>query len=251
MLAQRRRFEARTIGGMEGFRRTRVSQARIQLRLRVLTTLFALTFLGATLASAEIAVLKGGHILKVSAYTVGEEEARLTLTNGGVLTIPVLNLVRILDDEIVPEVAVEPTPEPEVQLLFVRGQKAPETPYGELIFAAAQRRGLNPDLVAAMVRVESAFRADATSPKGARGLMQLMPATAERFGVSVDELADPERNLEAGTRYLRWLLERFGEDPPRVLAAYNAGEGSVDRYGGIPPYRETQNYVRKIFELLQ
>ena len=76
--------------------------------------------------------------------------------------------------------------------------------------------------------------------------MQLMPATARRFGLAERQIFEPERNLEAGTRYLRWLLDRFDGDVVRALAAYNAGEGTVDRYGGVPPFRETVNYIRRI-----
>ncbi|HEX6863078.1 MAG TPA: lytic transglycosylase domain-containing protein, partial [Thermoanaerobaculia bacterium] len=87
----------------------------------------------------------------------------------------------------------------------------------------------------------------AVSHKGARGLMQLMPATAQRFGVRKEQLFDPKHNLEAGVRYLSWLMDQFPTDLAKILAAYTAGEGAVARYKGIPPYRETQNYVRRIF----
>jgi soluble lytic murein transglycosylase-like protein len=126
----------------------------------------------------------------------------------------------------------------------------PATPFGEQIFAAAERHQVNPELIAALVRAESAFDPGAVSHKGAGGLMQLMPATARRFGLSEAERFDPERNLEAGTRYLRWLLDRFEGDVARALAAYNAGEGTVDRYGGVPPYRETRTYIRRIYSTL-
>jgi hypothetical protein len=86
----------------------------------------------------------------------------------------------------------------------------------------------------------------AVSYKGARGLMQLMPATAARFGVR--NIFDPAQNIEAGTRYMRWLLNRFGGDVGLALAGYNAGEGAVDKYRGVPPYRETQEYVKRISE---
>jgi soluble lytic murein transglycosylase-like protein len=119
-----------------------------------------------------------------------------------------------------------------------------------LIFETARRHGVNPELVAALVRAESAFDPAALSHKGARGLMQLMPATARRFGVSPIESYDPGRNLEAGTRYLAWLLVRFDGDVVRALAAYNAGEGTVERYGGVPPYRETRTYIRRIYATL-
>lgn len=128
---------------------------------------------------------------------------------------------------------------------------APRSPYGELIYDIAIRHSINPHLVAALIHVESAFNPRAVSRKGAYGLMQLLPATARRFGLTrKKDLFNPGKNLDAGVRYLKWLTHRFGGDVPKILAAYNAGEGAVERYGGIPPYRETEQYVRKIFSLL-
>ena len=114
-----------------------------------------------------------------------------------------------------------------------------------LIEEAAQATRLPPALIHAVVRAESAYRADAVSSKGAVGLMQLMPATAERYGVTDRE--DPVQNLNGGTRYLRDLLQLFDRDLQLALAAYNAGENAVIRYGNaIPPFAETQDYVRKV-----
>jgi len=118
--------------------------------------------------------------------------------------------------------------------------------YASLIEDAAARHDLPPLLVAAITRVESDFDADEISNKGARGLMQVMPETGARFGVPPDLLFDPERNIAAGTAYLSWLLDRYEGDLDLALAGYNAGEGAVDRYRGIPPYPETQRYVRKV-----
>lgn len=127
----------------------------------------------------------------------------------------------------------------------------PNSPYGELIYDIAVRHSINPHLVAALIHVESSFNPKAVSRKGAMGLMQLLPATARRFGLkSKKDLLNPEKNIEAGIRYLSWLNKRFSGDVQKILAAYNAGEGAVERFGGIPPYRETQNYVQKIFGLL-
>jgi soluble lytic murein transglycosylase-like protein len=127
----------------------------------------------------------------------------------------------------------------------------PRSPYGQLIYDVAIRHSINPHLVAAMIRVESAFNPRAVSRKGACGLMQLLPATARRFGLrKKKDLFDPQKNVQAGVRYLKWLTRRFGGDIEKILAAYNAGEGAVERFGGIPPYRETQDYVKKIFGLL-
>jgi soluble lytic murein transglycosylase-like protein len=127
----------------------------------------------------------------------------------------------------------------------------PQSPYGQIIYDIAIRHSINPHLVAALIHVESAFNARAVSPAGARGLMQLLPETARRFGLNKKkDLFDPKKNLEAGVRYLQWLANRFGGDAEKILAAYNAGEGAVERFGGIPPYQETQSYVQKIFGLL-
>jgi soluble lytic murein transglycosylase-like protein len=115
-----------------------------------------------------------------------------------------------------------------------------------LIRDAALRHGLPPTLVRAVTRVESDFDPREVSAKGARGLMQVMPATGERFGVTPDRLFEPAPNIAAGTAYLAWLLDRYRGDLDLALAAYNAGEGAVDRYGGIPPFRETQTYVRRV-----
>lgn len=116
-----------------------------------------------------------------------------------------------------------------------------------LIEQAAADSGLEAALVHAVVRAESAYRADAISHKGAVGLMQLMPGTAERYGV--EDRRDPGQNLSAGTRYLRDLLELFDNDLNLALAAYNAGENAVIRYGRqVPPFKETQGYVRKVLD---
>ncbi len=115
-----------------------------------------------------------------------------------------------------------------------------------IVYQAAARHGLDPCLILSVMRAESAFNQGAVSPKGASGLMQLMPATAQRFGVK--DIFDPQENIGAGARYLRWLLDRFRGDLRLALAGYNAGEGAVEFYGHrIPPFSETQNYVRIIY----
>jgi len=117
-------------------------------------------------------------------------------------------------------------------------------PYGDEITAAAQRHGIDPALLAGLVRQESNFNAAAVSPAGARGLTQLMPGTAAGLGVT--DATDPQQALDGGARYLRQQLDAFGGDVTKALAAYNAGPGAVQRYGGVPPYAETQAYVRKV-----
>jgi hypothetical protein len=113
-----------------------------------------------------------------------------------------------------------------------------------IIFRAGERQGVDPRFIHAVIQQESKYKPDAMSPVGARGLMQLMPATAKRFDCR--DPKDEACNVEAGTKYLAWLLKRFDGDVKLALAGYNAGEGSVDKYQGVPPYRETQDYVNKI-----
>lgn len=116
-------------------------------------------------------------------------------------------------------------------------------PYGAIIYREARRNDLAPELVAAMVHTESDFRPRLVSGKSAQGLMQLVPSTAALLGV--DDPFDPEKNIAAGTRYFRYLLNRF-DDETIALAAYNAGEGNVARFGGIPPFAETKSYISKV-----
>lgn len=117
-------------------------------------------------------------------------------------------------------------------------------PFQQAISASAKKYGVDGDLVKSVITIESCYKQKALSPKSAQGLMQLIPATAARFGVS--DVYDAGQNIRAGTQYLSWLSKRFNGDLQKVLAGYNAGEGKVDRYKGIPPYRETRNYVHDV-----
>ena len=199
---------------------------------------------------AELVILRGGDVLKVKDFKLLGNDVRVSLPEGGSMTLPLLRVERIIADEILPEQELVPDPDPPLELAFLESHEVPATPYGELIHKIAQRHGLNPVLLAAMVRHESGFDTEALSPAGARGLMQLMPATAERFGVSQHDLHDPELNLEAGARYVSWLVRRFDNELPLVLAAFNSGEGTVDRFEGVPPYRETREFVNRIYREL-
>ena len=124
------------------------------------------------------------------------------------------------------------------------GLGGPPTPYDGLILAAAQRYGLDPALLKGLIRAESNFNPTATSPAGAVGLTQLMPGTAAALDVT--DRIDPAQSIDGGARYLRQQLDAFGGDVAKALAAYNAGPGAVRRYGGVPPYAETQAYVQRV-----
>ena len=180
----------------------------------------------ASAAGAEIAVLTNGQALKVEGHRSEEGLLVLTLRGGGEVGIPPEMVRGMVPDEIVEEVA------------------GAEGDLQSLARAVAARHGLDPDLVLAVIAVESRFEPRAVSPKGARGLMQLMPGSARELGVA--DVFDAEANLEGGSRYLQALLRRYGGDLRRALAAYNAGPGAVARHRGVPPYRETRDYVRKV-----
>lgn len=136
---------------------------------------------------------------------------------------------------------------PEVSLLPL--VREPKDNFSEIISAAADKYSMNPTIIHAVIRTESLYNENALSPKGAQGLMQLMPETAKELGV--EDAFDPIQNIDGGTRYLRYLIDKFDGDLSLALAAYNAGEGSVKRYGGIPPYPETVEYIKKIENLIR
>ena len=146
----------------------------------------------------------------------------------------------VVASRVVPEkVIASGTPAPGNQAKPVSGANV-----SELVASIASRHDVEPLLVDSVIRVESNYNTYAISPKGALGLMQLIPTTARRFGVS-DTFA-PEQNIEGGVRYLKYLMQLYKGDERLALAAYNAGEGAVAKYKGIPPYKETQNYVYQV-----
>lgn len=128
-----------------------------------------------------------------------------------------------------------------------RALRAHPSAFDDLIVDAARRYDLDPAMLKAVVHAESGFAPLAVSRAGAKGLTQLMDATAQRMGVT--NPFDPAQNIDGGARYLRQMLDRYGGDPALALAAYNAGPGAVDRWGGLPPYRETQTYVPRVIDL--
>jgi soluble lytic murein transglycosylase-like protein len=200
-------------------------------------------------ASADLVTLKGGRVMSVDSVKFEGDTATLTLRGGGEIGMPRAFVESIAADE-VPYVPPAPPDSGIRALVAVAAEtqvRSTDALMG-LIDRLAAQHGVNPKLVHALVKVESNYDSRAISAKGAMGLMQLMPATARQY--AVDNPFDPAQNLAAGLQHLRGLLDRFGKGRESLaLAAYNAGEGAVSRYGGIPPFRETQNYVRRILSL--
>jgi hypothetical protein len=189
-------------------------------------------------ASAEIATLSSGRTLSVRSHHLEGGTLVLVLRGGGEIHCDPSVVTAFAPDEV-------PHPEDEPPAPAASTTGDPDAPYADLIADAARRHGLSARLLESVIRTESNFAKRARSPKGAMGLMQLMPGTARQY--DVDDPYDAAANIEAGARHLRTLLDRF--DLPVALAAYNAGEAAVRRFGGVPPYPETRSYVRRILAL--
>jgi hypothetical protein len=183
---------------------------------------------GSSGARADYFVMRSGARLAVNSYQLLGERYRVQIS-GGTAEIAASDVVAIEPEEI-----------------FIPAPRMPvaQAPYGPLIQTAAQKYGVDADLVFSVITAESNFNPNAISRRGARGLMQLLPATATRLGVK--DIFDPGQNIDAGTRYLHELLTLYRGDLVLTVAAYNAGPGALQKYGRVPPYRETQSYIRAI-----
>ncbi len=217
--------------------------------------ILALAFLAlaAVPASASIALFTDGRSQKIESYKLVSDDAiQLTLKNGGALVMPLTRIDRIIDDEVILAAAT-----PEVKKMIEEGvfphrswhydpTHGPlfKSKFDPTIIEAAKKFDVDASLVSAVIKAESDFNPREMSNKGARGLMQLMPSTAARFGVA--NSFDPAANIYGGVRYLRWLLETFKGNADLAVAAYNAGEGNVWKYNGVPPFRETITYINRI-----
>ena len=206
-------------------------------------------------AGASIALFVDGRAMKISAFKViGENDMQLVLKSGGAITVPLTRIDRVIDDEVVPPAIVEEVKkavEKDGGIFPTRSwryddKRGPifKSKFNHLIVEAAKKFDVDAALVSAVIKAESDFNDRELSNKGARGLMQLMPSTAERFGVT--DSYDPVANIYGGVRYLRWLLQTFNGNADLAVAAYNAGEGNVWKYNGVPPFRETISYINRI-----
>jgi hypothetical protein len=201
---------------------------------------------GVPTSDAKLAVFVDGRVLKVEDAHLEGGEIILELPGGGTLEVPATRIDRVIADEIAADDEASPSGTSDCPAGWEASQLPPDLPFRDAIMKTSKAADLHPWLVAAVVQIESAFDPFARSRAGAAGLMQLMPAAAADHDVG--DVFDPMDNLRGGTAHLRTMLDRF-HSLSLALAAYNAGATTVDRYGGIPPYRETRDYVRRVLEL--
>jgi hypothetical protein len=202
--------------------------------------------------NAEVIFFANGRTISVKDYRISGNTVTVTLRQGGEATFDKALISHIAPSEIPDEPAATALAAVETAVGSPGREPLEGRPFAELIETVSLKHGIDPALVHAVVEAESNYRPGAKSQVGARGLMQVMPATARDLGVaSAAMLFDPQQNLEAGVKYLKWLLARFDGDLPNALAAYNAGPAAVARYRGVPPFRETQDYVKKVLANFQ
>jgi soluble lytic murein transglycosylase-like protein len=184
-------------------------------------------------SAAEMATLQNGFAIRLERHEVRGIVTRFYLsgTSDNYLDLPTAEILSFEEEEVVSPVPPAPVP-------------VPTNTLDEVVSAASSHNNIDPDLILSVIRAESGFNPSAVSPKGAKGLMQLMPETAAQLGVQ--NALDPATNVEGGTRYLGQLLTRYHNDLSLALAAYNAGPDRVEQYRGVPPYRETRDYVTRI-----
>ncbi len=209
-----------------------------------------LLLLPARRGAAALAVFTDGRTARIADYRVEGDEIEIFVPGGGSYTTSLLLVERIVDDEVPPAPdAAKNLPGLRTAAVYDLSYHPARKPlfrseYDPVIDRECRKFNLDASLVSAVIKAESNYDPRARSRKGARGLMQLMPATALRLGIA--RSYDPAANIRGGVMYLKQLAERFLNKPELVLAAYNAGEDAVDQYGGIPPFRETVDYVRRI-----
>ena len=214
----------------------------------------ALALLARPATAAELAYLRNGFSIRHEHRLVMGTTTRLYLAadDSSFTDVPTAEITGYEKDLSLPAPVLPPATAPALPGSVKSGEfiksasakSAPALPLNEVVNTASAAYHLDPDLVNSVIHAESGFNAHAVSPKGARGLMQLMPGTANQLGVN--DSFDPQSNVTGGSRYLRELLERYNFDLVKALAAYNAGTDRVEQYHGVPPFRETRAYVARI-----
>ena len=194
---------------------------------------------------AELVYFTSGDVMPIAGHRVEGDTVALTLNGGGEVLFDV-RLVDRIEPAVQPGTRPAADQAPATTAAQPPGPYSTRRPYARLVLAAADRHRVDAEILHAVIEVESDYHADAVSRRGAKGLMQLMPATVERY--NVQDPFDPAANIDAGARYLRYLFDQFGMRGG--LAAYNAGEGAVSRFHGVPPYRETVRYVDRILTMV-
>ena len=216
----------------------------IPYEMKCALCLLALAVAASTAFGGEYVVFSSGLEMRADRHEQSGSMIRL-FYNGGVTEVPAALISGFEEEEVL-------TPEPVAAIIppVVKAETTAPAVVGprEMVRDAARRSGLPPEFVESVAQIESGFRPDAVSPKGALGVMQLMPGTAKILGADPHDTA---QNIDAGTRLLRELLLKYDGDVVKALAAYNAGEGAVDKYQGMPPYNETRWYVKKVIDAYQ
>jgi hypothetical protein len=209
-----------------------------------LATLFLLAVCSLPCFSSEVAVLKNGFSIKHERRQVVGDVTRLYVSADGTSFVDVPTAEIEHFEAASDDAASGPRRPASGTISKMRFPARPEVDLNQVVNDASGRYRLDPDLVNAVIKAESDFKVHAISPKGAQGLMQLMPGTASQLGVG--NTFDPQANVEGGTKYLRELLEKYNFDLIKALAAYNAGPQRVQQFGGVPPYYETRAYVARV-----
>jgi len=223
-----------------------VGEVKHRIQNRFLAFLVLLVILAPTVTSAKLAVFVDGRVLKVEDARLEGTSIVLELPGGGTMKVPAIRIDRVIADEVESSKSANLFADMNCKFTWSDEPLPQDLPFRESIAESARSANLHPWLVAAVIQTESAFDPLAVSRVGAAGLMQLMPAAAADHNVK--DPFNPDENLRGGAEHLRGMVDRF-ESLPLALAAYNAGATTVERYQGIPPYKETRNYVKRVLAI--
>ncbi len=224
----------------------RIPNSQFRIQRWLLSAVAVLIAFAPLSANAKLAIFVDGRVLKVDDARLEGSEIVLDLKGGGTMRVAAVRVDRIIADEVIEPETNSPFGELDCPASWSDVELPMDLPYRDFITSSARASDLDPWLVASVVQTESAFDSQAVSRAGAAGLMQLMPAAAAEH--EVHDVFNPAENLRGGAEHLRIMLDRF-DSLALALAAYNSGATTVTRYNGIPPYKETQDYVRRVLKL--